>query len=251
MARLLPETTVLIWGQRGTAEIQVGSQRVLIEPNTFVTLPSGVFHQGLSKATETVIYDWIHVRTGPVSECRTPRTPDDSEGFLPLCWKPKDSERWELLFRNILMESAHGMYSRLRYHILVQDLVIQVTEALRRRLTDNTEPAVGRLLLVVEENLTDPNFSVKRLADLLHRAPDYVGRTFRRAKGISVGQYLTLRRLELAKILLKDTSETLAVVARRSGFGSLRQFLDHFSAQEGIPPGKWRRQGEPIPVNRK
>jgi LacI family transcriptional regulator len=64
---------------------------------------------------------------------------------------------------------------------------------------------------------------------------------FRRATGRTLHQEIVRARLEVAKALLRSTSQTMARVARDSGFGTLQRFHEVFRARVGSSPARYRR----------
>lgn len=66
-------------------------------------------------------------------------------------------------------------------------------------------------------------FGLAQLAKTAGISPRNLTRTFRRATGISVNNFATRMRLELARTLIHDPALSVDGVARRCGFGSARQ----------------------------
>lgn len=84
------------------------------------------------------------------------------------------------------------------------------------------------------------------LADLGRMAsmsPRNLTRSFRQATGISVQEFRTLVRLELARNLLNNPSLGVAGVARECGFESARQLRRVWKAAMGTAPSVGRRNG--------
>lgn len=71
----------------------------------------------------------------------------------------------------------------------------------------------------------------------------HLRRIFQVAHGVSPIDYLTTRRLLLAKQLLTDTALPVTEVALASGFASLRRFNAAFAARYRLSPTGLRRQG--------
>ena len=74
-------------------------------------------------------------------------------------------------------------------------------------------------------------------------SPRNLTRAFRRATGLSVMEFVTRVRLELARNLLHDPGLTIDEVARRSGFASARRFRQVWKEAFGTTPSESR--GEP------
>lgn len=84
-----------------------------------------------------------------------------------------------------------------------------------------------------------------RLATLAQECGLSVGhfsRSFRQSFGVPAHRYVTQRRVELAKSLLKSSSMPLAEIALRSGFSDQAAFSRTFGALVGTPPKRWLTQ---------
>lgn len=81
------------------------------------------------------------------------------------------------------------------------------------------------------------------LPDLARRAalsPRHLTRVFRQATGVSVQEFTTRLRLELARGLLHDPRMTVEAVASRCGFASARQLRRLWKEVYGTSPGSER-----------
>ena len=78
------------------------------------------------------------------------------------------------------------------------------------------------------------------LADLAALSPRHLTRTFREATGISIQEYRTRLRLELAHDLLHDPTLTLEAIATRCGFESARQLRRVWKEAFGTTPSAGR-----------
>ncbi|PWC84638.1 transcriptional regulator [Azospirillum sp. TSH100] len=84
-----------------------------------------------------------------------------------------------------------------------------------------------------------------RLADLAAECRLSVGhfvRAFRRTANTTPYQWLLHRRIDHAKTLMRDGSQTLADVALACGFADQSHFTRTFSRLVGISPRSWRRR---------
>jgi AraC-like DNA-binding protein len=80
----------------------------------------------------------------------------------------------------------------------------------------------------------------------------HFARSFRAAFGESPGAYLTRRRVERAKDLIRSANLTITEICYLVGFSSLGSFSAKFSTLVGVSPSAYRRQqvakGGPPPV---
>lgn len=79
--------------------------------------------------------------------------------------------------------------------------------------------------------------TIDELAALAGMSPRHLTRVFRQATGISIKEFTTRLRLELAQGLLHDPQLTVEEVAARCGFQSARQLRRLWQAAFGCSPG--------------
>lgn len=102
--------------------------------------------------------------------------------------------------------------------------------------------AAQRSLLIdhIERNLA-LDLSVVDLSGLLGYSPDHFTRIFRKTFNATPHQYLTERRLEKAKAMLRDPRQSLTNVALECGFSSQSHLTVVFKRHTGVTPGLYRR----------
>jgi AraC-like DNA-binding protein len=69
-----------------------------------------------------------------------------------------------------------------------------------------------------------------------------LGRRFARLVGETPPEYLTRWRMDLAAQRLRDTDDTIGVIAATVGYRSEYSFSRAFTRHRGIAPGRYRRQ---------
>jgi AraC family transcriptional regulator len=107
---------------------------------------------------------------------------------------------------------------------------------------DGTLPR-GRLRAVLEylEEHLDAAPTLAEMAAVAGLNPYHFARQFKVATGLPPHQYVITRRVERAKHLLRDgTDSSLAEVAARAGFYDQSQFSHHFKRLVGVTPGQFR-----------
>lgn len=92
----------------------------------------------------------------------------------------------------------------------------------------------------VATGFRDP-LSVGDVAAAVHLHPSTAAAVFRRAMGITIGEYLAQCRVAEAQRLLISTDATTSDIALRSGFGSTSRFYERFVRDTGMPPAAYRR----------
>lgn len=89
--------------------------------------------------------------------------------------------------------------------------------------------------------------TLEGLAQLAAMSPRNLTRAFRQATGISVQDFRTRLRLELARDLLHDPGMTIEAVAARCGFESARQLRRLWKEAFGTAPSAARSLGTRLP----
>jgi transcriptional regulator GlxA family with amidase domain len=97
----------------------------------------------------------------------------------------------------------------------------------------------------VQQAIEDDPAADHRIAALAGRAamsPRHFSRVFTDEVGEAPGQYVERVRVETARRQLEDTTDTVAVVARRCGFGTAETMRRSFLRRLGVAPDHYRRR---------
>jgi AraC family transcriptional regulator, regulatory protein of adaptative response / methylated-DNA-[protein]-cysteine methyltransferase len=105
---------------------------------------------------------------------------------------------------------------------------------------NGTQTTTSRALRLINEGVLDTG-NVEALAARLGVGPRHLARLFSRHVGASPIQVARTVRVQRAKRFLSDSDLTIAEIAFRSGFGSIRRFNAVFSDVYGRPPSSIRR----------
>ena len=100
---------------------------------------------------------------------------------------------------------------------------------------------LSRVREYIEQNLTDPALSVKRIADATGISTTALSAMFRNQMKTTPARYIRMQRLAQARDLLQTTNLTMQEITDQCGFGSLETFHRVFRDEYGITPGKLRR----------
>ncbi|GAA1973403.1 helix-turn-helix domain-containing protein [Kitasatospora viridis] len=118
---------------------------------------------------------------------------------------------------------------------------------LRPRLRTAPEPVAhglaGDLRDLLDARLLEPT-TLDQAAALLHAHPTHLIRAFSAAYGIAPHQYLTSRRVDLARRLLLG-GRPAGEVATAAGFYDQSHLTRHFKRVLGTTPGRFARAGRP------
>ncbi|GHB18803.1 GlxA family transcriptional regulator [Salinicola rhizosphaerae] len=87
-------------------------------------------------------------------------------------------------------------------------------------------------------------WSMSRMAEQAAMSERHLRRRFRALTGISILDYLTRQRLQLARQMMCDTDWGLDRIAQASGFGDARQLRRVWQRFETESPAAWRRRSD-------
>jgi AraC family transcriptional regulator len=99
-----------------------------------------------------------------------------------------------------------------------------------------------RVLAMIDHRLAD-SIHVAELAGAIAMSEFHFSRSFKRATGLAPHAFITHKRMERAKSLLRETSEPLIQVGKMVGFRRQAHFTDAFRKHVGITPGAYRFGG--------
>jgi AraC family transcriptional regulator len=153
------------------------------------------------------------------------------------------------LLRLLEMEMLAGGETGLLY----ADSLAQALAARYLSLNENSDQAIAkqisplprsilrRVREYMEANLQN-NLSLEQLTRETHYSRGHFLRMFRAATGKTPHQYLTERRVERAKRILRDEEETSVIdIAARCGFSSQSHMTRVFREQTGVTPSAFKR----------
>jgi AraC-like DNA-binding protein len=102
------------------------------------------------------------------------------------------------------------------------------------------DPYIGRALALIHQNLSAP-WSAEALASEVALSRSAFVQRFTSLVGMPPIRYLTVWRLQTAKLNLRETSKTIAQLAHSVGYESEEAFSRAFKRKFGLAPAQWRQ----------
>lgn len=95
----------------------------------------------------------------------------------------------------------------------------------------------------LDTHFADPDITMRLIAEKFNISPSHFSTTFHREFGITFRDYLSQKRLDHAKQLLRTTDLSCSEIAYQSGFNDSHYFSFVFKKKVGISPRKFRSAG--------
>jgi AraC family transcriptional regulator len=152
------------------------------------------------------------------------------------------------LVSTIANEVAGGLFGNILVDALNTALAVQITRICGDPAVIMLAPSNGlsreRLKRVYDyiEGRIDQRLSLTDLAAVSSLSPYHFSRSFKQTVGIGPQRYITQRRLERAKTLMRRTNLSLAEMAQEAGFADQSHLTSVFRRETGVTPGRFRVQ---------
>lgn len=261
------DSSVIILGRKGTVLLEEEGELLEVIPNRLILLTADRLHQGVKPLQSHASYYWFHftLTKSPLLLASADIAPILSNplviqqrlaetALIPQQLDLSDHNLITVLLRELLNEQERPCYTKRRLQLMFQNLLVAITEETIKsyQKPENLSAASSLVYTIITDinaHLTNPNLSVKSIADDLDYHPDYIGRQFRAVMGIPIGEYIVQQRMKLAEQLLQESSETMINIAKKCGFTSVRHFLRQFRKERGMTPTNIRRRYQAMHIN--
>ena len=121
---------------------------------------------------------------------------------------------------------------------LMEELIGKVQEFRNKKGISSTIQAACHY---IDAHLSDP-ITIHQLSFQAGYADYYFSQKFKKETGMSVSEYLAEKRIERAKVLLRDPSVTLDDVQDKIGMASRSRFYELFKEKTGMTPAEYRNR---------
>ncbi len=122
----------------------------------------------------------------------------------------------------------------------LETILDRIVEKLKLRAHNQKCVPVAQILTYIDENY-NRDIGLCELADMVQMNPSYLSTLFKEKVGTSFVKYLTGRRIEKAKQLLKDGGK-VTQVCEQVGYHNYRYFCDLFKRTSGCTPSEYRQE---------
>ena len=199
----------------------------------FIVFPDVPFHY---QAGEAWSLKWVGVGSADLAVFlgRLGITPDTPT--VP-CSDPQTAEA--ILDKIRELSASPSPSHTMRMKGLLCELVAMIAEAREKK---SALPSVrsAEILNYISANYAE-EIRVEQIAREYHLDRSYLERTFKRETGMSIREAITMFRIKKAQSLLRETSISVADVAKYSGFGDRLYFSKFFRKKFGMSLSEYRK----------
>lgn len=156
-----------------------------------------------------------------------------------------DSRTVDTLFRELLCEVSGrpAGYMMNSFGIIIKILSIAVRSAGQNNGPGLSPGApkyhVVSIITYISEHLGD--FNLQKMAAELSLNKYYLCHLFKESTGLTIHNYLFVKRLEAARFRLSSTTDPISDIAMDLGFSSFSLFSRSFKSATGITPREYRK----------
>ncbi|OGO89403.1 MAG: hypothetical protein A2Y15_05435 [Clostridiales bacterium GWF2_36_10] len=108
--------------------------------------------------------------------------------------------------------------------------------------------AIQKMIDWIDDNAIN-NPSLEKISKHLGYSPYYCSAQFHRIAGMTLKSYMAGRRLCLATLAVRDTSDRIVDIALEYGFSSQTALTRAFKDTYGCTPAAYRKNPVPIPLS--
>lgn len=98
-----------------------------------------------------------------------------------------------------------------------------------------------QIKIILDENMTSPEFSLSVLADEMGLSSGYLSGLFKKLFGATFQDYLIMQRMERGKLLLLTTNLKNYEIAEKIGFEDPNYFSTRFKKEYGQTPSQYKQ----------
>lgn len=120
--------------------------------------------------------------------------------------------------------------------------IAQITEI--RNHQSGKKELIDTVIVLIAENLYNPNLSVGFIADQVHLSVNYLRNIFKESTGESLSDYIKKEKLNLICKLLTDTDISLNEISDQLGFTTKNYFFTFFKKHLDMTPSEYRRMNQ-------
>lgn len=249
----------LVWFSAGTGRVITERGTWFCVPGSAVIIPPGLTHCTISDTPVErwcIHFDWFGDCRGHLEAPQMWVYADSPDPFRDeLCARPPEADGLDFpYFRRALPERFRALllhHFRLypendsafleRKGVLLEILGEVLRPETEKKMETSSSKTLFRIKNRIDASYSDPRLSIGELAAEACVTRNHLTKLFKRELGMSVLDYIHMRRLEHAERLLAETAMTVRETAFAVGFNDPNYFIRLFRKRTGRTPGARRK----------
>ena len=126
---------------------------------------------------------------------------------------------------------------------LVSSMFQVAIEKRKQEVGNQSKSQLSEAMRYVDEHYSDSSLCLNEVAKAVDISPSYLSAMFSRDTQTTFVEYMTAKRMEQAKALLKNTKEKTQQIADKVGYKDPHYFSYIFKKTYGISPKEYRNEG--------
>lgn len=153
---------------------------------------------------------------------------------------PSETESYVKMIENLMaLCNDKDVMSEVYANETLVELLTEVISDVTKKEVDDADIDLGFVRTWINDNYASDD-SIKEVCEKIEKDAASVEKAFTDAYGISPEEYLKIRRLNVAKEMLRFTIEPEDVIAKECGFDSYETFVKIFEDAESMKPSDYR-----------
>lgn len=238
---------VLIVVEDGVLNIEMGGTKYKVHKGEMIILLADIPHCGFvdEDSKKRIKYFWAHFIINSGAEVADSKSGRFS---MPVYFKLTDYPRIRILYNQLLdvykLSGTRKKYCDFLFTALCCEIAGQ-----EECVTVSGNQAVNRAAAWIELNI-EKRISLAEAAQAIGYNKRYLARIFKDAVGLTVNDFITDKKIILAKQLLVGSDETVTSVAQKLGFDDTGYFMRLFKKREGLTCIEYRNAYTKMYMNR-
>ncbi|MBO4303341.1 MAG: helix-turn-helix transcriptional regulator [Lentisphaeria bacterium] len=221
----------IFWPVSGTGSFHLDGKEHILKPGMVWYYPPGSFHK--YQPRDVFHYCWLSIageNAGNLFQIL---------GLVPGLNPAGDCPEhlFALLDNDMQIHTAVHLVNALNTAFRILTCI-----QLGKRGSVRPEKSISEVRKIIDSTFSDPELSVARLAENLDMHRVSLSRSFSKAYGISVSDYIIHARLTAAMEMLRNSSIPIREVAENCGFASGNYFSKVFAAKTSLSPRAYRER---------
>ena len=219
----------------GKCSVTVNGNEYIVHKGQWLFIPSGAPHSYHNLDCCTFEKYWMHFDLYPSADLFEMLN-------LPYLVDVPDSSIVYALFEQAANAmKSNNLTERIHLKTCLLSLISEYISLVHPDgvFVEKTDNRIDQILRYINSNLDKP-LSVTDLAVQFHLHPTHFIRFFKEKTGQTPANYIRIRRLETAKILLESTDLYISAIMEKVGFSDESQFSKQFKKYYSLSPRNYR-----------